>query len=392
MEVYSKTSEQDVQLSIVVPIYNTEHYLEATLNSIISNPIKGLEIIAVNDGSKDNSLTVVTEWFKKHDIEGKIITTVNQGLSATRNTGLKTARGKYINFFDSDDICLSRTYQKALEVFERDDVDFVMTRSISFDTNTQEIFNFPDEYVWNVLLEKQPYRIVSLTQEPRVARLEASSVVRIFRRDFLIQNDLFFPVGLLFEDAVFHVKCICQARKIGLINSSLLMYRVNRDGQITSLSGQRRFDMIKILNEIQKELQKYDVNQEIISNLLGLLINMTLWCGENCDFKERRMFFSQALNVFNKFPKECLNIYQKRYSFSEWESKLALAFMRNDLDDLIRISEGRYPLQFIDNDIIDSQYTLIEKLKVFPKRIIKKLVLMMRPYINRTYRLLKDGE
>lgn len=89
-------------ISIIVPVYNVEKYLEHCLNSIINQTYKNLEIILVNDGSTDNSLEIC-ESFKQKDSRIKIITKGNGGLSSARNEGLKIAKGNYISFVDSDD-------------------------------------------------------------------------------------------------------------------------------------------------------------------------------------------------------------------------------------------------------------------------------------------------
>lgn len=91
----------DILLSIIVPIYNAEVYLERLIKSVLSQKIKNYELILINDGSKDNSLTIMNKYSTYKNI--KIIDKPNSGVSSTRNFGINIARGKYITFIDSDD-------------------------------------------------------------------------------------------------------------------------------------------------------------------------------------------------------------------------------------------------------------------------------------------------
>ena len=90
-------------LSIIFPVYNVEAYLNESLSSILSQDFKDFELIAVNDGSTDNSLSIL-ERYQSLDARLRIISQENKGLSSARNLGLKNARGKYIGFVDSDDM------------------------------------------------------------------------------------------------------------------------------------------------------------------------------------------------------------------------------------------------------------------------------------------------
>jgi glycosyltransferase involved in cell wall biosynthesis len=90
------------KVSIIIPVYNTEAYLERALTSVLSQTYRDFEAICVNDGSTDNSLAILESYAQK-DSRIKIISQDNQGLSMARNNGLKEAQGEYVYFFDSDD-------------------------------------------------------------------------------------------------------------------------------------------------------------------------------------------------------------------------------------------------------------------------------------------------
>ena len=91
------------KVSVIIPVYNTEEYIGETLNSIINQTLKDIEIIVINDGSTDNSLRIINEYAQR-DSRITVFTQANQGLSLTRNKGIIEARGEYIYFMDSDDL------------------------------------------------------------------------------------------------------------------------------------------------------------------------------------------------------------------------------------------------------------------------------------------------
>lgn len=320
-------------------MYNTEKYIKESLDSIISSHNDNIEIIIVDDGSDDRSLDVAESWFRENGIDGILVANNHSGPSASRNLGITLARGKYITFFDSDDIALSPVYQKLITVLDNHAVDFAMARSISFDNTTQEIFPFPDAYVWDAILHGRSFHVSTLMQEPRLARLEASSVVRVFRREFLIGHHITFPEKLFFEDAAFHAVCMIRARKIALLDDTLLFYRVNRDGQTTSSYGKRRFDMLKILDLIRKDVDQNDVPDAVGANLMGLLVRMTMWCGEHSAFEDRIVYFQKALKILKSFPKEWVPLYGREYAYDDWERTLCKAIDAADYNVLLELAE-----------------------------------------------------
>ena len=102
------------KLSVIIPCYNVEDYVGKCIESVLDNKIKDIEIILVNDGSKDNTLDIIKKYEKEHK-EIKVIDQKNGGLSDARNTGLSVATGKYVTFLDSDDYVDSNMYVSKLK-------------------------------------------------------------------------------------------------------------------------------------------------------------------------------------------------------------------------------------------------------------------------------------
>ena len=122
-------------VSFIIPTYNTEKYIKATVYSILNQSYEDIEIIAVNDGSTDKSLEILND-IENNDNRLKIINTKNQGVSSARNTGIDNANGEWVYFIDSDDLLLPDALSVLLK-HKDDDIDIIMTEIIkSNETNT----------------------------------------------------------------------------------------------------------------------------------------------------------------------------------------------------------------------------------------------------------------
>ena len=114
----------DTKISIIMPVYNSEEYMAETLNSILAQTFQEFELIAVDDGSQDNSVRILQEFQKKIS-HMTILTQENSGPSAARNNGLKIAKGEYIYFFDSDDILVDDALEKLYQTAAEEEADLV---------------------------------------------------------------------------------------------------------------------------------------------------------------------------------------------------------------------------------------------------------------------------
>ena len=229
-----------MKISIVIPIYNVEQYLEQCLSSIQAQKYDDLEVICVNDGSTDDSRKILTEW-ATHFPQMRIIDRENGGLSTARNTGLKAAKGDYIVFVDSDDwvepTMLSRL---AEETGGEDMICYACRKSDSGTTDTL----LPERtdgwsYYNRHALEHREVAFVCVWQ-------------RCYRREFLIDNNLYFREGILHEDNEFTPRACLYAKSINVIPDVLYNYRV-RPGSIMTTRGLRsKESLITIGNELSE--------------------------------------------------------------------------------------------------------------------------------------------
>ena len=185
-------------VSIIIPVYNAELYLERCLNSAISQTYSNIEVICVNDGSKDNSLKIIQE-FEKKDKRVKLINKMNAGVSAARNDGIKSASGDYIIFVDADDWIDSKTIETSLEYANEYNAELVKYACV------QEFNDSKRKVVSCVVFDEPKY----------ITRKDfASEVVDDFINSynynsgclFLVKSSVILENNILFDETTFYVE------------------------------------------------------------------------------------------------------------------------------------------------------------------------------------------
>lgn len=233
-------------ISVIIPLYNVEKYLEKCLESVINQTLEEIEIICINDGSTDNSLQIL-ELFAQNDKRIKIINKENSGQGAARNIGMQHATGQYISFIDSDDWIEQDMYEKLYENAINLNSDIVMCPIRIFDESTKE-FRFDDPY-YNLGYFNESYetRVFNhIETEQFLFRISVTPVNKLYKSDFLDEIDAKFPENLIFEDNPFFYHIYLNARKVSLVRDFLYTYRVNRLNSTISRSNKRYMDILEI--------------------------------------------------------------------------------------------------------------------------------------------------
>lgn len=232
-------------ISVIVPIYKVEKYLDRCVESIVNQTYKNLEIILIDDGSPDNCPKMCDDWAKK-DNRIKVIHKENGGLSDARNTGLKIAKGEYIAFVDSDDFI---EYSMILKLYD------------AIDTYNCDIASCRVKMVWN----DKPSKPLTPDIKTKVFEKSVDAMENLISGDCLIQtvwNKLYkrmavenieFPIGKINEDEYWSWKVIANSKRVICINSLLYNYYM-RDGSI--MQGGTRFNPMSVV-EAKLERQKY---------------------------------------------------------------------------------------------------------------------------------------
>ena len=263
-------------LSVIVPCYNVEKYLKRCLDSIINQTYKNLEIICVNDGSTDNTLSILEEYAQR-DNRVKVVNKKNGGLSSARNAGLDVASCEYITFVDSDDWLELETYEIAMKEM-KDDIDFVKW-GVKL-VNEDDIF-----YVHFSRLWFDSFKLVGKfdVNKDVLKQITIEAWDKIFRKSIIDAHNIRFPEGLLHEDHVFFWHYALFMKKAYFIPDKLYNY-YQRKGSIVnnvrSGNWSKNFDKLKICDRVFDIFVKEGVFEEyrtiFIENLFMSLFLQSL--------------------------------------------------------------------------------------------------------------------
>lgn len=209
---------QKTLVSVIVPIYNTENYLERTLDSLKSQTYKNIEIICINDASTDRSLDKIKNYKDlNNDLNIKIFENMtNSGLSFTRNKGIKNASGDYICFVDSDDYVSDDFIENLLSIAEKNSCDIVVGE-LRFENKDTHDFSPLSE------INKKYKNFCSKLN----AIMNGSVCDKLFKAKLIKENNLSFPIGLYYEDNEFLVKAIYYSKAIYKTNKASYFYCCN---------------------------------------------------------------------------------------------------------------------------------------------------------------------
>lgn len=229
-------------ISIIVPVYNVEKYLEKCVDSIINQTYKNLEIILVDDGATDSSGKLCDE-LAKIDNRIKVYHKENGGLSDARNYGVEKSTGEYIGFVDSDDYIDAEMYEKLYEAIKKENVDVVECNLKIIYPDRVELFT--EQKYYNVYT-KQEY----LEEYLKIEKIFGSACVRLIKSD--IAKKLKFPVGKLYEDTYYAYDLIEKVDRYVIMNNPYYNYLMRENSITNTKFNPRIFDLIEIVEKFRK--------------------------------------------------------------------------------------------------------------------------------------------
>ena len=265
---------QSVVLTIIIPVYNAAKYLRECLDSVLNQTYKDFEVICVNDCSTDDSLEILKEY-ARNDLRIKIINNEkNLGPGASRNIGIKKAKSKYITFIDADDFYLQENcFCKLLNTIEENNLDLLIFNNKEFDENTnnfipenQKRFRFPYgkkyiNHLWSDKeIEKHKFSIIPFPCS------------KIYLRDLLINNNIYFPEGIYYEDAAFSNYVSLFNKRVMVLSENFYAYRVNV-ATSTTQNIMNKFDSIVAMHiEMLNFLKKRNLYKKYLVSFITVCV------------------------------------------------------------------------------------------------------------------------
>ena len=235
-----------MELSIIVPIYNVEDYLEECLKSLYNIKNIKLEIILVNDGSKDNSFKIMEKFKEIYPERTVLIDKKNGGLSSARNAGIKAAAGEYISFIDSDDFVDSDEFEKFFREGQKDKLDVMVGNMRYYTSEKTGDSLFRSDIIKNSGVVNGTDFFWNLFQKPKCFREEV--VDDIYKREFLLKNNIWFNENIVHEDSEFTPLVYLKAEKVKYIDRAFYFYR-QRTGIIMNKVSEKSMISLEMICE-----------------------------------------------------------------------------------------------------------------------------------------------
>lgn len=288
------------KVSVIIPVYNTDAYVEEAVRSIMNQTLRDIEIILIDDGSTDNSLSVI-EKLAREDSRIQYISQTNQGQSVARNTGLEKASGEYIYFMDSDDIlekealklCYLRCAAHSLDFVFFDAINFGDTNKAILDYNRRDLFGckvYTGVEILNILLDAQGYRV--------------SPWLHFIDRSFLHKGRIKFDSTFkIYEDQIFSIQLYLSANKVAYIPQFLFHRRLRKE---SLMMNPYMPDKVKTYFKVAQELKTMKVGmeyskQQIINRVIGQMLNAAIYNANKLVLKDRFMVATIAFKKFCPF-------------------------------------------------------------------------------------------
>lgn len=260
-------------ISVVVPIYKVEKYLEECITSILNQTYKNLEVILVNDGSPDKC-GEICEKYKKIDDRVIVIHQSNRGLSNARNTGIRQSKGKYICFVDSDDYIEKDFLEVLHKEAENDNLDITCgsyTKLYS-DKKIEKNNRHTNLYSKKAIKGK-----VFLRNQFKFNDYRMEVWTNLYNRNFLLKNKIEFCDGILHEDEEFTPNAFLKAKRVKLVYTNGYIYRQREESIMNNKSTIKNIDSIKLIINKLSEIYYYekidDISKDVISRIIVHLFN-----------------------------------------------------------------------------------------------------------------------
>lgn len=238
-----------IKISFIIPVYNSEKYLEKCLCSIFNQTNKNFEIVLVNDGSTDGSQRIIDKFMEKYPKCIKVCFQENQGISAARNRGIDMAEGEYIAFIDNDDLIDKNYVEKVSAVIKKTKSDMIIFGYDTMDEFERKLSIFP------------------VAKDKKWARWGVCTVwLIVAKRELYIKNNIRFPVGLFNEDMPVSIKLSYAAKKVETLDEILYHYRVykgNTSSKIHSKFEEAPDSRRNVFREFRNIVDKLEDEQAI---------------------------------------------------------------------------------------------------------------------------------
>ena len=289
--------DSQLKVSIVIPIYNVEDYVEACLSSVFNQSYKNLEVVIVDDCGEDRSMDVIYAFLEK---ESAVFSNVKilhhsarKGLSAARNTGIRHSTGDYLFFLDSDDeICLE-CIEKLVMMQEMMNADIVVG-NYRTSIPTEDTFPSLDTSITCLKSKKE---IIKKYMKGHIYMMAWNKLIR---RNFLLSHNLFFREGVIHEDDLWSFKCFCWCRCVAVVKEYTYIYRIRQGSIMNASTFEQKFhSRLQIIKEMSLFAASYHLttNRHVHSHVENEKLQVLHLCKQANQREVGANFYNYCLEL-----------------------------------------------------------------------------------------------
>ena len=263
----------ETKISVVLPVYNVANYLRKCLDSLVHQTFDDFEVICVNDGSTDLSLSIL-EGYAISDSRIKIITQENQGLSGARNTGIKEVKGDYVLFVDSDDWLDENALELLYEHVSGFDPDITMFKFKYYDEDTGNFSEGPFTNLEAIDPSFYTGNFCYMDVLDILFKISHAPFNKLYKTSFLRKTDAQFLHGSYYEDLEFFYNVFLKAKKVSVLDEYLYYYRI-REQSISTSGDEGSFDIFNILESTKQNLIDANIYIKVKQDwLMFVIVNL----------------------------------------------------------------------------------------------------------------------
>lgn len=331
-EIDNSITNFDVLVSVIIPTYNVEDYLDECLNSLLNQTFSNIEIIIVDDCSTDSTQEIISYYEKKDHRIKTVISNKKIGPGGCRNIGLNLAKGKYIQFVDSDDWVDNDAIEQLYNYAEKFKTQILQFKVIIYD-DSERLFKRTDYYNINILkdFENKTFNVLSIPNGPFYITNAVWN--KFYLKSFLNRISVRFPENIIFEDNPFFFHVFCEAQNIYFINEYYYNRRI-RPNSITASKNTIPLNTIDIVEHVLNIFLKNELYKYYKEYILNYIISQIKKYSENIPKNLQKEFKSIAKMKIYKFMFE--------YELYEDFSSCLYGYNKDFLNEILNMEDNDY--------------------------------------------------
>ncbi|MBH1960001.1 MAG: glycosyltransferase [Flavobacteriia bacterium] len=292
-------------VSIIVPCYNVEKYVEACVDSVLKQDCENWECILINDGSSDKTLEIIKS-FEAKDRRFQVFTQENAGLSATRNRGIEISNGAFLFFLDSDDLLSTDAISTLVSSVDNNDIvtGITVTSKINGDIISKISHLYPPKE-GDLTIANTHFEVLTKSMESALTPVAQN---RLYSKEFVDANNLRFKKGILHEDELWFFETMLLAKNVKFVNHETYFYRTDNENSITSKLSDRNLDSyISVLEEVHEKYikkQNLDIAKWYNVYLKKIFLDFAIREREKLSDKVVRKLERSLVNTYSDLPSD----------------------------------------------------------------------------------------